>query len=374
MEAVEVEPIRVAARNHSPSTAQNRSSNQTAGRPFGRWCGLSLFWCWLWSCADRLGDTPPVGDEAESAMNATTILDHGVPTGTYLGLPIYENTLTEPWPGNTEYEFRDSSYSSKGVTIYHGWLPLYSMAASFKFFGVQPDQPTATLHVQHTAEEMQRRTMAARASHPFSSAFCLSFSLSSPPKKCADSMPPGQRCLSRQSAIRSSSLRVSALPLGHRSHQHRLLLDSLANQPQPILGKFHRRRRPAGGDVSYAFDQLRDRLCSRLSAAADGRSRSLGVDQALCRGRNCRRRNRAVDFAHRILRPNNTHSSGTHFPFVSRRSFHLPTEEDAPGNSRHRRTDRSAVGGTVSIPLPTSNGRADPQPPPPDLFPPRPGC
>ena len=112
--------------------------------------------------AYRLGDTPPVGDEAESAMNAMTILDHGVPTGIYLGLPIYENTLTESWPGNSEYEFRDSSYSNKGLAIYHGWLPLYSMAASFRFFGVQADQPTATLHVQHTAEEMQRRTMAAR--------------------------------------------------------------------------------------------------------------------------------------------------------------------------------------------------------------------
>ena len=48
-------------------------------------------------------------------MNALTILEHGVPRGEYLGLPIYENTLTEPWPGNREYEFRDSSYTAKGM-------------------------------------------------------------------------------------------------------------------------------------------------------------------------------------------------------------------------------------------------------------------
>ncbi len=110
-----------------------------------------------------LGSTPLTGDESESAMNAMTILQHGVPTGEYLGLPIYENTLTELWPESREYEFRDSSYSPKGVAIYHGWLPLYSIALSFKAFGVLPDLPDGTNHVRRSLTEMQYRTMAARA-------------------------------------------------------------------------------------------------------------------------------------------------------------------------------------------------------------------
>src|SRR5690242_9689827 len=98
-----------------------------------------------------LSATPPTGDESESALNALTILQSGVPRGEYLGLPIYENVLTEPWPDNAEYEFRDSSYSNKGLAIYHGWLPLYTMAASFKAFGVLPDEAVAggELRVRH---------------------------------------------------------------------------------------------------------------------------------------------------------------------------------------------------------------------------------
>jgi hypothetical protein len=112
--------------------------------------------------AVSLGTAPPAGDESESSMNALTILDHGIPRGEYLGLPIYENTLTEFSPDNREYEFRDSSYSSKDIAIYHGWLPLYSMALSFKCFGITPDHPEQTIHVRHTLAEMQRRTAAAR--------------------------------------------------------------------------------------------------------------------------------------------------------------------------------------------------------------------
>ena len=37
-------------------------------------------------------------DEAESCINAMTILEHGYPAGVYLGLPIFENTLVRPWP------------------------------------------------------------------------------------------------------------------------------------------------------------------------------------------------------------------------------------------------------------------------------------
>src|SRR5690349_16267999 len=84
---------------------------------------------------------PPTGDESESSINALTILQHGVPMDRYLGIPIFENTLTEFSPDDPEYEFRDSSYSRRHVAIYYGWVPLYCMAASLKAFGIKPDEP-----------------------------------------------------------------------------------------------------------------------------------------------------------------------------------------------------------------------------------------
>src|SRR3954452_18663121 len=76
-------------------------------------------------------DTRPLWvDEAESSINALTILEHGVPTDSYLGVPIFENTHVWQWPESPEYEFRDVSYSDKHLAVYHGWLPLYSIAAS----------------------------------------------------------------------------------------------------------------------------------------------------------------------------------------------------------------------------------------------------
>jgi len=101
-------------------------------------------------------------DEAESSINSLTILEHGVPVEHYLGLPIFENTLTEKWPESKEYEFRDSSYSKKGLAIYHGWLPLYSVAMSFKLFGVEPDIDPTNVTPLHDEAAIRLRTMAAR--------------------------------------------------------------------------------------------------------------------------------------------------------------------------------------------------------------------
>jgi hypothetical protein len=112
--------------------------------------------------ATELDGHPFWVDEAESAMNALTILEQGYPGDTYLGLPIYENTLVEPWPEHPEYEFRDISYSNR-MAVYHGWLPLYSIAASFALHGVRPDKPPASLHLRQTLEEQRRRTRAGRA-------------------------------------------------------------------------------------------------------------------------------------------------------------------------------------------------------------------
>jgi Dolichyl-phosphate-mannose-protein mannosyltransferase len=104
-----------------------------------------------------------VVDEAESTINAFTILQHGVPTNHYLGLPIFENTLVQPWPESVEYEFRDSSYSRRGLATYHGWLPLYSIAASLRLFGIEPHDPPGELRVRRSDDEIRRLTVAARA-------------------------------------------------------------------------------------------------------------------------------------------------------------------------------------------------------------------
>jgi hypothetical protein len=101
-------------------------------------------------------------DEAESSLNALSILEHGYPADSYLGLPMFENTLTEPWPGSAEYEFRDTSYSSRGMAIYHGWLPLYAIAGSFALHGIEPDVATDPPRVQHDDEAIRRRIRAAR--------------------------------------------------------------------------------------------------------------------------------------------------------------------------------------------------------------------
>src|SRR5688572_28889785 len=101
-------------------------------------------------------------DESESTINALTILEHGLPVDRYLGQPIYENSLIEPWPESAEYEFRDSSYSRRGLATYHGWLPLYAIAASFACAGIEPDVDDGLLRVRHSDAEVIRLTIAAR--------------------------------------------------------------------------------------------------------------------------------------------------------------------------------------------------------------------
>lgn len=110
------------------------------------WLNRTALWC----------------DEAESSINALTILQTGLPGWMYLGLPVYENTLTEPWDGSPEYEFRDSSYSPQGVTVYHGWLPLYAIAAAQALAGMQPDSIISPPAVLHGADQITFRTVVPR--------------------------------------------------------------------------------------------------------------------------------------------------------------------------------------------------------------------
>lgn len=130
----------------------------------------------LWLRAAQLDEGYLWVDEAETAINALTILDHGLPVDHYLGLPIYENTLTHPWPEHPEYEFRDGSYSHKGVAVYHGWLPMYAIAASLWWHGIGPDQPTnRLLTVRHDAASERARTVAPRVPAVLFSAVFLLF-------------------------------------------------------------------------------------------------------------------------------------------------------------------------------------------------------
>ena len=64
-----------------------------------------------------------------------------------------------------EYQFKDSSYSDKGIAVYHGLdLPLYSIAAVFAFAGIIPDrQDGGPLAVRHGVSEL---TGARGAAHP----------------------------------------------------------------------------------------------------------------------------------------------------------------------------------------------------------------
>lgn len=121
------------------------------------WMNRSALWC----------------DEAESSINGLTILETGVPGWKYLGLPVYENTLTQPWPDHPEYEFRDSSYSPQGLAVYHGWIPLYSIAASQWIFGMKPDQPADPPHVLHSASDAGFRTIVPRVPSVIFSLVCL---------------------------------------------------------------------------------------------------------------------------------------------------------------------------------------------------------
>ncbi len=110
-------------------------------------------------------------DEAESSINALTILQHGYPADEYLGQPLYENTLTEPWPADPEHEFRDSSYAARGMAVYHGWLPLYAIAAAQKVFGVEPDDVQREPKVRHREEWVKRSLVPRVPSLLFSTGF-----------------------------------------------------------------------------------------------------------------------------------------------------------------------------------------------------------
>lgn len=108
----------------------------------------------------QLGRTPLWVDEAESAINAMTILESGLPRDTYQGNPIYENTLVRPWPDHPEYEFKDVSYSEQGLAVYHAWLPLYAIAGGLRAFGLEPEAPRTTAHTD--LDLMRAKTVAPR--------------------------------------------------------------------------------------------------------------------------------------------------------------------------------------------------------------------
>lgn len=121
-----------------------------------------------------IANNPLWVDEAESSINALAIREHGLPIDRYQGLPLFENTLVRPWPTNPEYEFRDVSYSDKGLATYHSWLPLYVIAGSLALAGVDPDDPFKPPTPEEVIARFDRRTWAPRVpSMIFSLAFLL---------------------------------------------------------------------------------------------------------------------------------------------------------------------------------------------------------
>jgi hypothetical protein len=121
----------------------------------------------------RAYDPPLWVDEAETTINALTILDHGVPVDHYMGMPIFENVLIREWPAHPEYAFEDVSYSNKGLAIYHGWLPMYAIAAACQLAGINPDDPPATLRVQHDASTFRLRSFVPRVPAIVAGAFTM---------------------------------------------------------------------------------------------------------------------------------------------------------------------------------------------------------
>jgi Dolichyl-phosphate-mannose-protein mannosyltransferase len=125
--------------------------------------------------ASHLGSPSLWVDEAESALNALTIVAEGLPVDRYLGIPLFENTLARPWPESAEYEFKDISYSDRGLSIYHGWLPLYAIAGAFRLAGVTPEAArSGTPPADGSTPELVRWTAVPRwPSIVFSGLFVL---------------------------------------------------------------------------------------------------------------------------------------------------------------------------------------------------------
>ena len=147
------------------SNAAGRQQIRVRSESTAAWqwvCVVLLLTVGVWIRTLYLDALPFWVDEAESSINALTILQHGYPTDSYLGIPIYENTHVSPWPNNSEYEFRDISYTDRGFAVYHGWLPLYAMAGSFALHGIRADIPDGSLHIKHNLAEQKRLSRAAR--------------------------------------------------------------------------------------------------------------------------------------------------------------------------------------------------------------------
>src|SRR5687768_10414332 len=99
--SAEPRPLAAARRT---STVVRLWSRRASGLGAGRLAWPSYLLLALLVAAAALLRFPDLGvrsmwvDEAESSINAITILEHGLPVDHYLGTPIYENTLVEPWP------------------------------------------------------------------------------------------------------------------------------------------------------------------------------------------------------------------------------------------------------------------------------------
>jgi hypothetical protein len=127
---------------------------------------MLLLVCLVTAAALRLFfaiNAPLSVEEAVSSLNGLSILEHGYPANSYLGMPIYENALLTTSPDSQEYEFRNSSHSGSGTATNQGWLPLYGIAAAFAVAGIQPDVTDGRAPAaRHTTLDLRRRTIVPR--------------------------------------------------------------------------------------------------------------------------------------------------------------------------------------------------------------------
>lgn len=73
-------------------------------------------------------------DEAETTINALQVVDHGYPSDTFKGKPLFENASYLP-SDDPMYEFASTNYYGTHLERNKGWLTFYYQAIFLKAFG-----------------------------------------------------------------------------------------------------------------------------------------------------------------------------------------------------------------------------------------------
>ncbi len=73
-------------------------------------------------------------DEAETTINSLQVIDHGYPSDTFKGKPLYENASYVP-SDDPKYAFQSTNYVGSKFERNKGWLTYYYQAFFLKLFG-----------------------------------------------------------------------------------------------------------------------------------------------------------------------------------------------------------------------------------------------